>query len=88
MVFSDLFFLFVFLPAFALTYLAAAWIDSQILMEEPGEHCHLFQNSTLVIFSLIFYAWGEPVYVFLMLFCVLVSTVSDTDCFFLSAFCS
>ena len=73
MVFSDLFFLFVFLPAFALTYLAAAWIDSQILMEEPGEHCHLFQNSTLVIFSLIFYAWGEPVYVFLMLFCVLVN---------------
>ena len=73
MVFSDLFFLFVFLPAFALTYLAAAWIDSQILMEEPGEHCHMFQNSTLVVFSLIFYAWGEPVYVFLMLFCVLVN---------------
>ena len=42
-------------------------------MEEAGEHSHLFQNSVLVIFSLIFYAWGEPVYVFLMLFCVLVN---------------
>ena len=73
MVFSDLFFLFVFLPAFALCYLAAAWIDRQIPMEEAGEHSHLFQNSVLVIFSLIFYAWGEPVYVFLMLFCVLVN---------------
>ena len=73
MVFSDLFFLFVFLPAFALCYLAAAWIDRQIPMEETGEHSHLFQNSALVVFSLIFYAWGEPVYVFLMLFCVLVN---------------
>ena len=73
MVFSDLFFLFVFLPAFALCYLTAAWIDRQIPMEEAGEHSHLFQNSVLVIFSLIFYAWGEPVYVFLMLFCVLVN---------------
>ncbi len=73
MVFSDLFFLFVFLPAFALCYLAAAWIDRQIPMEETGEHSHLFENSALVIFSLIFYAWGEPVYVFLMLFCVLVN---------------
>lgn len=27
----------------------------------------------LVLFSLIFYAWGEPVYVFLMLFCVLLN---------------
>ena len=77
MVFSDLFFLFVFLPAFALCYLAAAWIDRQIPMEEAGEHSHLFQNSVLVVFSLIFYAWGEPVYVFLMLFCVLVTIWRD-----------
>lgn len=27
----------------------------------------------LVVFSLIFYAWGEPVYVFLMLFCVFIN---------------
>lgn len=64
MVFSDLFFLFVFLPAFLLSYLFATWIDKRT--------CAL-RNVVLVAFSLFFYAWGEPVYVFLMLFCVLVN---------------
>ena len=57
MVFSDLFFLFVFLPAFALCYL-------------------LFKrhrNAVLVLFSLLFYAWGEPVYVLLLLASVTVN---------------
>ena len=67
MVFSDLFFLFVFLPAFALSYLLATWLDRRL---SAGR---ISQNSVLVIFSLIFYAWGEPVYVFLMLFSVLVN---------------
>ena len=67
MVFSDLFFLFVFLPAFALSYLLSTWLDRRL---SAGR---ISQNSVLVIFSLIFYAWGEPVYVFLMLFCVLVN---------------
>ncbi|MGM9803620.1 MAG: MBOAT family O-acyltransferase [Muribaculaceae bacterium] len=31
---------------------------------------------TLIVFSLLFYAWGEPVYVFLMLGCVLVNYIS------------
>ena len=31
---------------------------------------------TIVMFSLIFYAWGEPVYVFLMLACVLMNYVA------------
>lgn len=26
------------------------------------------QNIVLLLFSLLFYAWGEPIYVFLMLF--------------------
>ena len=72
MVFSDLFFLFVFLPAFAITYLVATWIDRGLSVGSP-QRSHLAQNSILVVFSLIFYAWGEPVYVFLMLFCVLVN---------------
>lgn len=72
MVFSDLFFLFVFLPAFALSYLVATWIDRG-LSDGALQRSHVAQNSVLVIFSLIFYAWGEPVYVFLMLFCVLVN---------------
>ena len=72
MVFSDLFFLFVFLPAFALCYLAATWIDHQRSLGEE-QKSHTTQNAALVLFSLIFYAWGEPVYVFLMLFCVFVN---------------
>ena len=72
MVFSDLFFLFVFLPAFAITYLVATWIDRGLSVGSP-QRSYLAQNSVLVVFSLIFYAWGEPVYVFLMLFCVLVN---------------
>lgn len=75
MVFSDLFFLFVFLPAFALCYLAATWLDKQLSAGTATAvvRSHTSQNTVLVCFSLIFYAWGEPVYVFLMLFCVLLN---------------
>ncbi|MBQ9231681.1 MAG: MBOAT family protein [Prevotella sp.] len=72
MVFSNLFFLFVFLPAFLLSYLVATWVDRQMLSGE-GTRSNRAKNLVLVCFSLIFYAWGEPVYVFLMLFCVLVN---------------
>lgn len=72
MVFSDLFFLFVFLPSFLLCHLLATWVDRQWLSEE-GQHSNRSKNIVLVCFSLIFYAWGEPVYVFLMLFCVFVN---------------
>ena len=66
MVFSDLFFLFVFLPAFSLCYLAATWLGKTI-------HSHTPRNTVLTIFSLLFYAWGEPVYVLLMLFCAILN---------------
>ena len=59
MVFSSLLFLFCFLPVVLLVY---------NLM--PNLKC---KNIVLFIFSLLFYAWGEPIYVLLMLF----STVSD-----------
>lgn len=72
MVFSDLFFLFVFIPAFALMYLLGTWLDKK-LSESAIRPTYAARNLALVIFSLIFYAWGEPVYVFLMLFCVLVN---------------
>lgn len=72
MVFSDLFFLFVFLPAFLLCYLLATWIDRKWQPTQENR-TNQAKNLTLVCFSLIFYAWGEPVYVFLMLFCVLVN---------------
>lgn len=58
MVFSSLMFMFRFLPAVLLLYfIAPKWA----------------RNAILFLASLVFYAWGEPVYVVLMLF----STVVD-----------
>ncbi|OCN00128.1 transcriptional regulator [Clostridium sp. W14A] len=53
MLFSSLFFIFIFLPVSLAAYylLPRKW-----------------RNLCLFAFSLVFYAWGEPVYVFLMLF--------------------
>ena len=53
MIFSSLLFLFRFLPIVLLLYFVA-----------PKR----FRNAILFVSSLIFYAWGEPVYVVLMLF--------------------
>ena len=59
MVFSSLTFLFIFLPAVLLCY---------CLM--PGIRA---KNAVLCLFSLVFYAWGEPVYVFLMIASILLN---------------
>lgn len=75
MVFSDLFFLFVFIPAFALCYLLGSFIDKR-RSESMLRQSNTFKNASLVAFSLIFYAWGEPVYLFLMLVCVLLNYLS------------
>ena len=72
MVFSDLFFIYAFIPAFALCYVLGGLIDKRLLSGEGSESLAL-RNAVLVAFSLIFYAWGEPVYVFLMLGSVLVN---------------
>lgn len=72
MVFSDLFFLFVFIPAFVIVYLLAAAID-RTFAAGADRQVNVAKNAVLVIFSLIFYAWGEPVYVFLMLASVAVN---------------
>ncbi|WP_127505547.1 MBOAT family O-acyltransferase [Paenibacillus humicus] len=53
MVFSSLLFLFLFLPAVLIVYYAS-----------PKR----LKNVVLLMFSLLFYAWGEPVYILLMLF--------------------
>ena len=55
MVFSSLLFLFRFLPAVLILYYIA-----------PRK----LRNVILLAFSLFFYAWGEPKYVFLMLFTI------------------
>lgn len=53
MVFSSLPFMFLFLPVFMACTLAVP---------------KTWRNTVLFVFSLLFYAWGEPVYVLLMLF--------------------
>ena len=52
MVFANLFFLYLFLPLNLILYF--------------GTKNRAFRNAVLIFFSLFFYAWGEPVYVFLM----------------------
>lgn len=74
MVFSDLFFLFAFLPAFFLCYMLGSFADRK-LSDTDTKHSNKAKNLVLVFFSLIFYAWGEPVYVFLMLISVLINYV-------------
>ncbi len=59
MVFSSIIFIFMFLPLFLLCYFLVKDIKKK--------------NLVLLIFSLIFYAWGEPFYIFLMLFMIIVN---------------
>lgn len=54
MVFADLFFLYFFLPLCLIFYFACKKLENK--------------NTVLVVFSLIFYAWGEPLCFFLLLF--------------------
>ncbi len=61
MVFSSFTFLFVFLPLVLLTYFIAKK--------------RKWRNVVLLIFSLIFYAWGEPIYVLLMILSIIVNYI-------------
>lgn len=63
MVFSSLLFLFIFFPIVLTAYFLARRIPAR------GQW---LCNLVLFISSLIFYAWGEPVYVVIMLFSTLV----------------
>lgn len=66
MVFSDLFFILVFLPLFIITYLLCAFIDTK--RKRIGlTPSFCARNVNIIIFSLIFYAWGEPLYVILLI---------------------
>ena len=60
MLFSSIPFLFFFLPLVLLTYFLVP---------------RRFKNSVLLVFSLIFYAWGEPVYVLLMIASIAINYV-------------
>ncbi len=61
MEFTSLIFLFIFFPLFLLTY---------FIFKKRS-----IRNIILFIFSLFFYAWGEPIYVFLVLFSIFVNYI-------------
>lgn len=59
MVFSRLFFIYIFLPVCLGAYFLARGTK--------------MKNNVLLLFSLAFYAWGEPVYVLLMLLSAVIN---------------
>lgn len=64
MIFSSIFFLFVFLPISLLLYYLIPW---------------KFKNTVLLLVSLVFYAWGEPIYILLMLFSIVFNYFSGIE---------
>ncbi len=60
MVFSSLIFLFMFLPITLIIYYIC-----------PRK----FKNLVILIMSLIFYAWGEPIYIFLMIGSIIIDYI-------------
>lgn len=80
MVFSDLLFLFVFIPFFIVSYLVGTFIDKKRIERHSTQpnmpkRKMMWRNVSLMIFSVLFYSWGEPVYIFLMLFAVVVNYI-------------
>ena len=66
MVFSSLTFLFAYLPAVLAVYYAV----------KPE-----WRNPVLFLVSLFFYGWGEPVYILVMLFSIIVNYLAATGIF-------
>ena len=66
MIFSSLIFLFMFLPLFLLIYYIVPF---------------KYKNIVILIFSLIFYAFGEPVYILLLLFSSFINYVGSNIIF-------
>ncbi len=61
MIFSSLSFLFVFLPLLVIIYYSV-----------PSQY-DVLRKYILLLFSVVFYAMGEPIYIFLILGCVLIT---------------
>lgn len=64
MIFSSIFFVFVFLPIVLIIYYVVPFRG---------------KNMVLLLSSLVFYAWGEPVYVLLMLLSIGINFVSGLE---------
>ncbi len=58
MIFNSMTFLWIFLPIVLISY---------FLIKDK------YKNLLLVVLSLIFYAWGEPTYVVLLIICILIN---------------
>lgn len=61
MVFADLFFMYFFLPLCLILYFSTKKLQ--------------YRNAVLVVFSLIFYAWGEPKWIILLLVSTIVNWI-------------
>ncbi len=78
MVFSSIPFLYYFLPAVIISYFLISWLVSGVTRllggsEQRAHKASIFtKNLILLLFSLLFYGWGEPVYVFLMIGTILM----------------
>ena len=64
MIFSSIPFLFFFFPLFILLYFSLPF---------------KYKNYILLLFSLIFYAWGEPIYILLMIFSSIVDFINGKN---------
>ena len=60
MVFSSITFVFFFLPIVLVVYYVVEWLKKR-------EGNNGIQNAILIFASILFYAWGEPVHVLLMI---------------------
>ena len=77
MLFSSIPFLYYFLPAVILSYFLVSWAVEGLFCalgkKTISKKASLFtKNLILLAFSLVFYAWGEPIYVFLMIGSILM----------------
>ncbi len=78
MVFSSIPFLYYFLPAVVLSYFLLSWLVEGVFRvitknQELSHKASIFtKNVVLLLFSLLFYGWGEPIYLFLMIGTILM----------------
>lgn len=80
MLFSSISFLYYFLPCVLMIYYMVPGIlkvfshlFENFLREPNASHFGLLKNGALLLASLVFYAWGEPKYVFLMMALILLN---------------
>ena len=78
MVFSSIPFLYYFLPAVILCYFAVSFAAEKLVLlisrnQNIAHKTGIFtKNLILLLFSLLFYGWGEPIYLFLMIGTILM----------------